>query len=167
MRRWKGMLAFLLVTGCGYQWGTSRAGPLGGAEGAIGVPVFVNETSEPLPGHECASALREELADRGLRPAGGGEVLIEGKVERLVTSPSAFLPGAADRTPIGQYQAFLQVRVTVRRGGTDRFSRLFSGEEPYLTGPTIPDIESARRLAIRRLSRRLMRDAAHWLITGE
>ncbi len=113
-------LAMALVS-CGYSMGRTVALNEGSSLGyqTIAIPMFANETFEPLIEREVTSALKEEVAYDGrlkLVDADEADLVVEGSVVRFELQPLTF--DAADR--ILEYRLSIVSRVTVKDTSGDK-----------------------------------------------
>jgi outer membrane lipopolysaccharide assembly protein LptE/RlpB len=134
------LIAVAAGQGCGYSAtvGASRMPP--GAE-RISVPSFANRTADAEAGALVASAMREELARRGVAGGDGAQARVEGTVSRSSAAPLT--------TQGGTWRLVLEVQAKLLVGGSEAASVSVRREVDYLGEVDAIATEGRRRLALR------------------
>jgi hypothetical protein len=137
------------ATGCGYSAtaGASRLPP--GAE-RVFVPSFANQTADAEAGALVASALREELARRGMAGGEGAPARIDGAVTRASAAPVT--------TQGGTWRLTFEVQARLVVDGKEAAAATVRREVDYLGEVDAIATEGRRRLAIRKASSDVARD---------
>jgi hypothetical protein len=163
------ILALTAICACGYTVGYGKAGPVGTAS-RVSVPIFANSTHEGGVETLFTEALRREFASdpkTALADRESAEVTVMGTVTSAQSSAVSFLQGG-NAVSIGEYVLRASVRIEAFRKGSNGqvYSGAFSGEEQYLSANEPIGTESNRRLAMRRLASRMMKEAHDMMIAG-
>ncbi len=128
------------------------------------VPVFLNDTAEAGMGAWCADALRMELSRRNRE---GGELSdgrVEGRIVEIRDPTAIYTTDGEGRVKRTSARVSAVVEIRLLRGSELLRSFRVRGSEDYLVSSAVGTMavledDSARRLALRRLSERLMHDA--------
>ncbi|MDR0966777.1 MAG: LPS assembly lipoprotein LptE [Myxococcales bacterium] len=158
-----GLSLLIFFSGCGYRF-TPEGGELPGGARAVAVPMFENDTAEPGIGAWFTEALRVEVGRTGREGGAASEARIVGKILE-VRDPTAIYTanpqGGLQRTS-ARVEAVVELRFL--RGDEQLRRVMVRGGEDYLIAPSqtgslaVLQDDANRRLALRRLAERLMRD---------
>lgn len=166
------VVAALGLSACGYRFAARGEGlPTDGKR--VFAPTFSNDTSEAGVEVEFTNAFRAELANAHLDGPADAPVQARGSIGQMVGGPGQTYFGANGQpsTPSGalnaaaSYYVFVNACVRLVEGEKVLGSSCVSGSEDYAPGLDALQIEAARRIALRRLAGRLMRQAFEQLST--
>jgi len=171
MRR--ALLLAVLLSGCGYNF-SARSDSLPTEGKRVFAPTFQNDTADPGVEVVFTDAFRAELAnahaagDKDCVVQAKGVVTASGGGPGLVyTSPNG---NPASLGPLGNTSAayFVSASACIRLVQTEKVlaNTCVTGTEDYATGRDALEIEAARRVALQRLAKRLMREAYDKLSSG-
>jgi hypothetical protein len=144
----------LLAGGCGYSF--TAAGRLTGGVQAVAVHPFENRSAEPELGAAFTSALREELAGRGLLGRGDVRAAIAGEVAAGVPVPA--VPGGVG------WRIAIDVRARLVDGDRVVVERTLRRETSYAAGIDALETEGRRALALRKLAADCARELVATLV---
>lgn len=149
---------------CGYRFTTGAAGVREDIR-RVAIKPLRNISLEPGVEGVVTKALRRAMVQRGFTLEAGpapGAAQVEGVIRSVNVTPTAF-PSARGTLIASEYRLTLTLDLVLRskEGGSPVWSgQGVSGKENFLAGSTLLETEANRRLALRRLSRELMGDAA-------
>lgn len=159
-----------LATGCGYRF-TPDGGELPDGARAVFVPVFENDTSEPGVGAWFTEAMRLELSRAGREGGEASDARLFGKILDIRDPTAIYTTDAAGqvRRTSARVEAVVELRL-VKGDEILRQLRVRGGED-YLVAAgqagslSVLEDDANRRLALRRLAERLMREGFERLQT--
>lgn len=164
-------IGLLLAAGCGYGFTARRATlPTGGKR--VFAPAFLNSTSEAGLDAVFTEAFREELSSAHLDGPASAPVQARGEVTALGGGPG--LPftrvsgngGPSLVASLASYAVSASACIRLVEEGRTLGATCVSGSEDYPPGADALQIDAARRVALRRLAARLMREAMDRLASG-
>ncbi|MFA6032734.1 MAG: LptE family protein [Myxococcota bacterium] len=162
------ILALSAMPSCGYGIGYAKSGPVGTAK-SVAVIMFYNKTHEAGTETLFTEALRNEFAlgkTTVLTSRASAEITVTGTVMSLSSAPVAFIQGGKGPS-IGEYTLGTSIYVEAKNNKSSKiiYTGTFGGEEQYLLANEPVGTEANRRLAMRRLASRVMKEA-HDLMTA-
>ena len=159
--------AMTIGLSCGYGAGYVKSGPVGTAK-SVAVIMFYNKTHEAGTETLFTEALRNEFAlgkTTVLSSRKSAEITVTGTVLSMSSAPVAFIQGGRGPS-IGEYTLAASILVEATNSSNAKiYSGTFGGEEQYLLANEPVGTEANRRLAMRRLAARVMKEA-HDLMTA-
>ena len=171
MRRALVLLA--LLCGCGYRFG-ARSDSLPTEGKRVFAPTFQNDTADPGLEVVFTDAFRAELANA--HAAGDSDCAVQAKG---VVTASGGGPGLVYTNPTGNPQSLgpfgntpaaysVSASACVRLVETEKVlaNACVNGTEDYAPGRDALEMEAARRVALQRLAKKLMREAFDKLSSG-
>lgn len=137
-------LSSMLVS-CGYSMGRTGTLTDGASEGyrSIAIPMFTNETFEPLVEREVTAALKEEVAYDGrlkLVDADEADLVVEGRVVRFDLQPLTF--DSAER--IQEYRLRIVSVVRVKEPAGDKVVWKDSSMEAFADYRVTQDVTKSK-----------------------
>ena len=171
MRR--ALLLLALCCGCGYHF-SARSDSLPTEGKRVFAPTFQNDTAEPGLEIVFTDAFRAELANAHAAGDPGCAVQAKGTVTASAGGPGLVYTNPtgspASLGPLGTSSAayYVSAAACVRlvEGEKALANTCVNGTEDYAPGRDALEIEAARRVALQRLAKRLMREAFDKLSTG-
>ena len=164
MRRLLCIGLVVLGTGCGYGF-AARRGQLPTQGKRVHAPAFLNSTSEAGLDAVFTAAFRSELAAMHADGPADSEVEARGEVTALGGGPglpfTRVAPGGSgsEVSSLASYSVAASACIRLVEGSKALGSTCVSGSEDYPPGADALQIDAARRVALRRLAQRLMREA--------
>jgi hypothetical protein len=157
-------IGVVLACGCGYGFANRRSVlPTEGKR--VYAPAFLNSTSEAGLDGVFTDAFRSELASMHADGPSDAAVQARGEVTSLGGGPglpfTRVAPGGsgAEVSSLASYSVAASACIRLVDGGKVLGSTCVSGSEDYPPGADALQIEAARRVALSRLARRLMKEA--------
>lgn len=147
-------LALLVLAGCGYQLAQGGRLPQGASALRVGA-IGNHATAQAELGGLFAAALADELVARGQLTRADDAPSLEGELVSLRAAPAGL---GAQGASAFRLSATLAVRL-VGAGGAVLSQDTLSDGEDYLAGVDVLGTETNRRMAIRRVARRMAHDA--------
>ncbi len=162
--------AMWLAAACGYRF-TPDGGALPEGVRAVYVPVFENDTAEPGIGAWFTEAMRLELSRANREGGEASEARLLGRITDVRDPTAIYTTDAAGQ--VRRTSARVEAVVELRLFKGDAILRQIKvrGGEDYLVSPgtggslSILEDDANRRLALRRLAERLMREGFERLQT--
>ena len=156
------------AAGCGYRF-TPRGGELPEGVRALQVPIFRNLTAEPGIEGIFTDALRQELARAGRLGGEGADAVALGAVTEVRDGAAIYLNSPDGGGGLASIRVEAVATLRLERAGRTLAEVTVRGDEDYIPGadsPSILEDEASRRMALRRLSQSLMRQAVERLASG-
>ena len=136
------LIAFSLLTSCGYQWG-NRNEALPGRYREIAVPIFRNKTQEVGSEVYFTNAMIEEIvrSNNSITSQDKAEIVLEGEVSRIEVRGEGLANVSSLSTPqvavdielVSSYKVLVDVVIRVRKKSDQKvlFNQHFTGERSF------------------------------------
>jgi hypothetical protein len=152
--RGAGLVAALLLTGCGYRFVTPN-GELPAGIRSVQVPLFANRTAEPAAELAFTDAAKEQLARAGRLGGAASDATLEGILLSVSSGPmltSSELP----RQPV--FRLTVSLSLTLSKGGVVVSAANVSTSEEFPSGADVLLTESNRAAALKRVAEAAIRE---------
>ncbi len=164
------LCALLGVSACGYRF-TPDGGELPGGVRAVFVPIFDNDTAEPGIGAWFTDAMRLELSRAGREGGEASEARLMGRILEVRDPTAIYTTDTSGQVRRTSARVEAVVELDLMKGD-ERLRRVrVRGGEDYLVSTSaagslsVLEDDANRRLALRRLAERLMREGYERLQT--